>query len=1043
MTKQEIPDWKNPAVVQRGRMTARTTYLPWQTLEAARSMQPGLSHYYVPLNGRWQFDWQPQPGLTDDTFMQPDFDDDEWDTIPVPSNWQMLGYDVPNYTNVNYPIPYDPPHVPDQNPVGCYRKWFQLPVSWAGRRVTIQFDGVNSFYELFINGQSVGCSKVTHLPSAFDITDFVEAGDNLVAVRVYQWSDASYLEDQDFWRLSGIFRDVALIADESVRVADLRVDALLDQDNTSGRLHVETDVVCHVADAGQLVWTLQTREGRTIDTWSTSFSGGQDERCTLTLDQTIPSVQAWTPETPHLYLLTAKIESPDGRPLPIYAVRIGFRTVEVRGVEVFVNGKAIKLRGVNRHDTSYLHGHTTPLSDLIRDITLMKQHNINTVRTSHYPNDPRWLDLCDQYGLFVIDEADLETHGDQITGFALSSDPAWTEAYIDRAQRMVQRDRNHPSIIFWSMGNESGYGSNHVSMIERTRALDPHRLIHYCEANWAPEVDVLSTMYPVAVNLPGQERTGGQLSPADVNDKQFSVAEWAKVADRPFLMCEYAHAMGNGPGNLKEYWELIENEKALLGGCVWEWVDHGILAEREDGRTFYAYGGDFDDYPNDGIFCIDGLNYPHREPHTGLMELKQVLAPAVVTPLTDDGKTIRILNRRFYTGLDDLQGRWSLRCNGKEKAGGLLPELNIQPGGTMEFTLDLPEINTLADWHLQFDFVQKSETLWASTGYSVAQSQFTLAEAALQPMDAATCPGLEVESSGDWLQVTGESFSLSFDLGSGRLADYTWQDISMIEDGPRTWLWRAPTDNDRGFANVADQWRRNGLDRLQDRLDHCEWSLDDNRLMIRCVTVQAPPIIQPACRTEWVYTIYGDGTVRVDCDFQPRADLPYLPRVGIRWALNSELDQVSWFGRGPQESYPDKKDAALVGLYQAPLSALHEPYIRPQDNSAHADTRWVAVLDDLGQGLIFSGLPSFSFTAHDYSDEALTAATHDDLIERDASATWLHLDAVQGGLGSNSCGPEPLEAYRAMPQRRQFSCFMRPYAEGLHDPFERSATLPE
>ncbi len=1034
-------DWKNPMLLQRGREPASASFLPYQNLETAKSLQYGKSAYYLPLNGRWQFEWKPQPRLAAEDFMLPEYDDENWDSIPVPSNWQMLGYDKPNYTNVRYPYPYEPPFVPDDNPTGCYRKWFYVPDRWQGKQVFVHFGGVNSFFEVFVNGEYAGCSKVTHMPSSFNITSKLSKGENLLAVRVYQWCDASYLEDQDFWRLSGIFRDVALIADEPVRLQDFWATAVLDENYEHGKLCVQADIRCYEKPAsGQVHFRLLDEKGKTAASFSKLFETDGDSSELLTHEIIIENIKHWTPETPDLYLLTAQIELDDGTLLSVYPVQTGFRSVEIRGVEVLVNGVAIKMRGVNRHDTSYLHGHTTPMADLIKDITLMKQHNVNTVRTSHYPNDPRWLDLCDKYGLFVIDEADLETHGDNITDYALSSDASYTEAYIERAERMVIRDRNHPSIIFWSMGNESGYGTNHEKMIEKTRQLDSSRPIHYCEAGWAPEVDVLSTMYPAVWQE--KELARDNLQPTDDRDRRYTLEEWAKVADRPFLMCEYAHAMGNGPGSLEDYWQMIYREKALLGGCVWEWVDHGILAEREDGSLFYAYGGDFGDYPHDGIFCVDGLNYPHRQPHTGLLELKQAMAPVTVEAVNKQTGAFRLINRLFYTDLSWLQGRWSITADAREVASGYLEQLNLAPGENQIVNIPLPQIDQSSDWQLSFTFTQKHQTRWAPAGYMVAASQFELAARQLKKDPADALPGLQVEVDRDFLTASGESFSISFDLGRGLLTDYTWQDIPMLQKGPDTCLWRAPTDNDNGFSNIAEQWRREGFDKLQNRLESCDWQIEDNCLLIKCVTIQAPPVIKPACRTEWIYTLFGDGTLKIDCRFTPRSDLPYLPRIGHRWTLSGELETAVWYGRGPHESYPDKKISALTGLYEAAVTDLHEPYVRPQANSAHEDVKIAAIKNDLGAGLVFYSDQAFSFTAHDYSEEALTQASHEDLLERDADNTWLNIDARQGALGSNSCGPEPLPPYRLEPLACQLTYYVRPYADGLYDLFEQAGSVP-
>lgn len=1051
MTKAQTPDWQNPQMIHRGREGARASFFPFQSRTAADKGQRGNSDYYRPLNGNWQFELAPSPDSVPVEFVEADFDDDDWEQIQVPSNWEMLGFDRPIYTNINYPFPYDPPFVPDDNPVGCYRKYFRLPESWEDKRVLIHFDGVDSYFELYLNGSFVGCSKVPHLPAEFDLSDLVEPGDNVIAVKVFQWSDGSYLEDQDCWRVHGIFREVCLIADEPVCLRDLWIDATLADDYHRGILHVHAEI-------GNLGPAIKTWLDLNLSLLQPAFGAARDSGLVFKLPVDLPArdyvkidavfdpgdVLPWTPETPNLYQLTAELRSGPDAASVFYPFRIGFRTVERKGVEVLVNGKAIKLRGVNRHDTSSVHGHATPLADLIRDIEMMKQHNINAVRTSHYPNDPRWLDLCDQYGLFVIDETDLESHGDQITDFALSSNPVWKDAFLDRVGRMISRDRNHPSIIIWSMGNESGYGSNHLAMIELTKTMDPTRLVHYCEAAWNPEVDVVSVMYPAAVASPGKERTAA--APADLLDRAFSLEEAACVTDRPFLMCEYAHAMGNGPGNLQEYWDLIDRCPSLLGGFVWEWVDHGLQVEAEDGHSFYAYGGDFDDYPNDGIFCIDGLNYPDREPHTALMELKVALQPVNVCLADPDGSRIILHNRRIYTDLADLAGRWSLQQDGREVAAGLLDLAGIGPGSRKDLSLPIPSMLKrlrASDWQLNVTFYQKESTLWAQQGYLVARNQFRLAGAEFEAIRAQSLPILEVEEEDGQLQIEGDTFFLIFDLNKGLMSEYFWQDVSMLQKGPQTWMWRAPTDNDIGGAGMAAKWSHARLDHLQGRVVACSWRMEDNHVIISCETLQAPPVLRPVCRSVYTYTIFGDGTVRVEVAFTPDTALPYLPRLGTRWQLDGELSRVTWYGRGPQESYPDKKAAAWIGLYRSDIADLHEPYIRPQENGAHADTQMVALTNDLGLGLLFSTETGFSFSAHDYSDEALTEATHDHLLVRDKETIWLNIDAAQGGLGSNSCGPEPLVQYRLQPQPLTLIYQMQPFADGLHDMFELGRRKPE
>lgn len=1043
-----LPDWQNPKLIQRGREKAHTTFFPYCGEAAARSGNRGKSAYYRQLNGRWQFTWAPEPRLAPKDFEQPSYDSSIWDSIPVPSNWEMLGYGRPNYTNVNYPFPYDPPYVPDENPVGCYRKTFTLPAAWKGKRVFITFDGVDSFYYLYINGKEVGCSKVPHMPAEFDITDYVTGGTNLVAVKVFQWSDGSYLEDQDCWRLHGIFRDVYLTADEPLRLRDIWVNADLDAEYKDGKLTVHSDIKNHgAAQAAKLSLSLYDEKWNKATALDVNFDASESSEVSLEKVIDIAAPEKWNPEKPYLYTLIATLFDSAGSELSSYPVKLGFRKVEIRGVEFFVNGVSVKLKGVNRHDTHYTLGHVTPLEDMIKDVELMKQYNINCVRTSHYPNDPRWLDLCDQYGLFTIDEADLESHGDGFMGFPLSSHPDWTEAYLDRVERMVRRDRNHPSIVMWSMGNESGYGSNHVKMIELTREIDPSRPVHYCEAGIAPEVDVYSTMYPQLYNIKMNFDSDlvRNIDPKVIEEylkRHKPLEERAKTVDKPFFMCEYAHAMGNGPGNLAEYWEMIYNEPALIGGCIWEWVDHGILAVDENDEEFYAYGGDFDDHPNDGIFCVDGLNYPHREPHTGLIEYKKVIQPVKVTAVNLASGKIALKNMNYYTDLSWLQGRWNVTLNGEHITFGYLQGLDIAPGEEREFVLELPEICSCGDYQLNLSFVQKNDTLWAEAGYEVASEQFTLAALPRVKVDSNTLPSLQIEQNEDDLLIEGEEFRLSFDTGKGIITAYEYQDTPLVEVGPQTNIWRAPTDNDNGFSKASKRWIKNGLDKLQHRLANCTWEAFDNKVVIKAEIVDAPYIIQPACRSYYTYTVYGDGTVRVKVRFEPRGNMGYLPRLGTCWQLPGELDRTIWYGRGPQESYWDKKSAAYIGLFKSLVEDLHEPYVRPQENGAHEDTFFAALTNDLGLGLVFVGLPNFVFTAHDYSDADLTAAKHDHEIQRGES-TCVNIDYRQGGLGSNSCGPEPLEKYLLKPEPAELEYLVRPFSNGVHDLFELASQLPE
>ena len=1028
-----VPAWHNPKFLHENRLPGHTSFFPYADTESALTYSRGASSLYRQLNGRWQFLWTPNPTLAPEGWTSPDFDADAWDLVPVPCNWQMLGYDVPNYTNVNYPFPYDPPFVPDDNPTGHYRKEFTLPAAWAGKRVVLNFDGVDSYFEVYVNGSYVGASKVPHMPSAFDITTFVEEGYNLLTVRVLQWSDGSYLEDQDMWRVSGIFRDVYLTATEPLYLKDLYYSTALDAAYTDAKLciHAEVARACD-CDATLTLALLDHGAEVTSLTVEPEFDDAGQAVVDTCWDIVKPTL--WNCEAPYLYDLTATLKGGDGRILMATAVKVGFRQVEIRGVEFLVNGVSVKLKGVNHHDTHWELGHTIPTEVLEQDLKLMKQHNINTIRTSHYPPETRFLDLCDAYGFFVVDEADLETHGDQQFGWVLSSHPDWTDAYLDRVERMIRRDRNHPSIVMWSMGNESGYGSNHKAMIELTRAMDATRPVHYCEAQAAPEVDVVSTMYPTIPTMPDQWRP--------------SLEDEAKSDDgRPFFMCEYAHAMGNGPGSFKEYWDLIYKSPRLIGGCVWEWADHGIAVEDDDGNEFYAYGGDFGDMPNDNVFCVDGLTYPDRRPHTGLTEYKRVIQPVRVDAVEGKPGTYIITNRNYFTSLSNLWGGWQVKKNGVAVASGCVGCLNVAPGASKEVVIDLPKMCPCADYQLNFSFLLKEDTLWAPVGFEVAAAQFPLCAMAQEEICACTLPPLEVEEDGDALIIYGEEFAVSFDTYHGVIEAYEYQDTPLLEEGPKTNLYRAYTDNDgRPFdrAGALMDWRKIGLDKLQHRTASFTWQQPSaSKVEVVVETVQSPYTTAPVCRTVTTYTVYGDGSIRVKADFDPTAaKVNYLPRLGTRWQLSGELDRVIYYGRGPQENYVDKKESADIGLYEAKVAELHEDYVRPQENGAHCDTRFLALTNALGMGLIFCGTPTFSFTAHDYSDEALDAAQHIHELESD-EFTWVNIDYAQCGLGSNSCGPIPLEQYQLKPEKATLEYVVRPFCRGTHDAFLLTRKLPK
>jgi beta-galactosidase/beta-glucuronidase len=1025
-----LPDWENPALLHRNREPARAASIPFADRETALTGERGASPYFQLLNGTWSFHYACNPQQVPDNFFADDYDASGWDALPVPANWQMHGYGVPNYTNVAYPYPVDPPHVPQENPVGLYRRAFTLPPGWNGKQVFLVFEGVNAAFYLWINGRQVGYSQGTHIPSEFHITPYLRPGENLLAAQVFQWCDGSYLEDQDFWRLSGIFRDVYLIAVPAVYIRDARIRTRFDDSFTDAVLDLAVAArnLGETTAPARIEAELYDADGKCVAQQGLEASLEAGEEQTLSAEIPVSTPKKWSAEEPNLYTLLLTLTALDGTIQETRRFAVGFRQIEIRDQRLLLNGVPLILKGVNRHDTHPDGGHVMTRQALLRDMLVMKQHNINACRTSHYPPDPYWLDLCDQYGLYVIDEADLEAHGFCLFGDLnrLPNDPAWEAAFVERAERMVERDKNHPSILIWSLGNEAGYGKNHDAMAAWIREHDPTRPIHYEQAFDAPVVDIVSVMYPKVDDL---------------------IAQGKKTDDpRPFFMCEYAHAMGNGPGNLKEYWEAIYAHPRLLGGCVWEWADHGIRQITDDGEEWFAYGGDFNDHPNDGNFCIDGLNLPDRIPHTGLLEYKKVIEPVKIEAVDLAKGVLKVRSLYQFATLAHLEGVWTLRRDEEIVAQGTLPPLDTPPGAETLVTLpyDLPTDAPGADYWLEARFLLKADTLWAKRGHEVAWEQFALPAPAPSPrrIPTASMPPLCVQETPSTVQVQGQDLRVTFDRFRGAISAWEYQGAPILDGedaGPRFNAWRAPTDND---VWMAQEWRKAGLDRLQTRVRRFVWEQPaESVVQVTVETVEAPYSLPPAFALVYRYTLYGHGEIALTLEVTPREGLCNLPRIGLQMRLCGEYDRFAWYGRGPHDSYSDRKESARVGVYQGMVEDQFEMHIRPQENGNKTDTRWAAITNARGLGLLCIGAPLFNVSARHYSQENLTEAKHTfDLIEQDA--TYLYLDYAQCGLGSQSCGPGPLEKYLLKPQPVSFPVRLRPFDAQASSPMRLSREIP-
>ena len=899
------------------------------------------------LGGRWRFHLSPSVAEAPAGVSEPDFDDSGWVGLPVPSTWQSQGHGRPAYTNVVYPFPIDPPFVPTENPTGDHRVAFEVPADWAGVPAVLRFDGIDSCGRIWLNGRELGVTQGSRLPVEFDVGAVLRPGErNVLAVRVHQWSAGSYLEDQDQWWLSGIFRDVTLISRPAGGIGDFFVHADVDHVAGRGSLRVDTDAADAVVTIAEL--------------------GLVDAAVNVKHD--VGAVEGWTAETPRLY---AGVLSTAAERVPL---RVGFRTVSIVDGVLTVNGRRIQFRGVNRHEFHPSLGRVVPADVVRAELEWMKRHNVNAIRTSHYPPHPTVLDLCDELGFWVIDECDLETHGFEYPdpGGNPSDDPRWRAAYLDRMRRMVERDKNHPSIVLWSLGNEAGIGENHGAMADWTRERDPGRPIHYEGDRECRYADVYSRMY------------------ASVEE----VDEIGRTTSRPFVLCEYAHAMGNGPGGLSDYQRLFEAYPRCQGGFVWEWLDHGIHQSTSDGREFYAYGGDFGEELHDGNFVIDGLVFPDRTPSPGLVEFAKVIEPLRITTAAGG---VSVTNLRDFADSGDLAFAWVAEEDGASIAAGTLDVPPLRSGETA--VVPLPELPpTERETWLTVRAQLADATEWAQVGHVVAWGQL--------PIHPAPEPHWPTPPAGELPAVRGPSTvgGAEFDGAYGVLRRL----LGFTVDGPRLDLWRAPTDNDRGDGDgllLEQRWRSAGLDRLRHRL--VSFDAGDRMAVVR-TRVAAAGRREALLAT---YTWLADGdTVRLEVSVVPEGEWTVpLPRLGVRLAVPTSLDTVTWFGGGPGESYVDSRAASRIGRYTRSVDELQTPYVFPQENGNRMDVRWCSLTDSSGTGLRISG--DFQFAARRWTSAALDAARHTvDLVPDDV--VYLNLDIGHTGLGTASCGPAVGSQYR-------------------------------
>jgi beta-galactosidase len=1028
-TATEVPDWENPQVVGRNKEPGHCTLVPYLNTSTALKCERQASKFYQSLNGKWNFNWVSKPSDRPVDFYKPRYDVSGWDEIPVPSNWQMHGYGRPIYLNVRYPYPVNPPNIPhNYNPVGSYRTEFRIPETWENRQVFLHFDGIKSASYIWINGRKVGYSQDSMLPAEFNVTKYLRKGKNILAVEVYRWSDGSYLEDQDMWRLSGIYRNVYLFSTPQVHIRDFAVRTDLDDNYTDATLMIRPRITNYTTDDLK-EWTVEAQlydaDAKRVlpKALSRSASSIIRERYPQRgnvpfglLKTTIENPRKWSAESPYLYTLVITLKDSDGKAVEIESCRVGFREVEIKDGQLFVNGKSIKLFGVNRHEHDPDHGRAIPVSRMIQDIKLLKTHNLNAVRTSHYPDDPTWYDLCDEYGIYLIDEANLETHG---VGGYFSNVPEWNTAFMERAIRMVERDKNHPSVIFWSLGNESGCGPNHQAMAEWIHYYDPTRPVHYEGAAARPHdpkyVNMISRMY---ARIPEIIRLA-----TDPDD------------NRPMVLCEYAHAMGNSVGNLKEYWDAIRSHKRLIGGFIWDWADQGLRKTDADGKEFWAYGGDYGDNPNDGNFCCNGLVQPDRKPNPSIYEVKKVYQRISVTTIEPLAGTFNICNKYDFTNLDFVNILWELTEDGKIIQKGKLPKVSLAPGQDKQINVPFkkPNLQPGAEYLLKITFELADDAPWAARGHVVAWEQFEIPFDTSQApsADTAAMPSLKLQESDKALKITGRDFELIISKSSGVIESLRLNGKKLIAEPLIPNFWRPPIDNDNGnrMPRRLGIWRRAGQDRKVGKVTTEQIS----RQVIQ-VTAEATLAVAEGWKYTSNYTIFGNGDIIVAGSIQPGAELSCnLPRFGMQMAIPGEFSTMNWFGRGPNESYWDRKTGSAIGLYSGPVEEQFHPYVRPQETGNKTDVRWLALTNKNGAGLLAVGMPLLSASAWPFTMDDLEKATHINELPRRKTIT-VNLDYKQMGVGGDdSWGARPHPEYTLPAKAYSYRFRLRPYTPAMGD----------
>lgn len=1015
-------DWENEQIFEINKEEPHSTLFPYESVVKALASHKDQSKYFTSLDGKWKFNWVRKPADRPVDFYKKDFDVSAWNEIMVPGNWERQGYGVPHYLDEEYPFSANWPTIPNKyNPVGSYKKEFEINDSWKNREIFIHFGAVSSAFYIWINGKKIGYSQGAKLPAEFNITEFVKVGKNTVSCEVYRWSDGSYLEGQDMWRLSGIDREVYLYATPKQHIRDFYVKSSLDENYEHGKVDIDLELINYedVAVNGLRIEAVLLEDEKELLKFGKQIDR-LDETLKFSIEEEIKQAKHWTAETPNLYTILISLKDQQDNIVEAISCKTGFRNVEILDGLLKVNGTAISIKGVNRHEHDPITGHYVDEASMIKDIKLMKQFNINAVRASHYPNDSRWYELCNEYGLYVVDEANVESHGLNIsdTAITLGNRPEWIKAQLRRTERMVERNKNHPSIITWSLGNEAGFGVCFIEAYKWTKERDPSRPVQYEMAQYSEYTDIQAPMY----------------------HKIDRIIKYATSnPSRPLILCEYAHGMGNSIGNLQDYWDAIEEHKSLQGGFIWDWVDQGLLEKNENGEEFFAYGGDYNHVPvdNDSNFCINGLVQPDRNVNPHIWEVKKVYQNVKIKAVDIAEGKFEIYNDFDFTNLNHYDMTWKLEAEGQLVASGKTTQIDLEPHESKRISMNLPRNlpSPGIEYFITISFSARYQDASLPEGHIIAWEQFTLHVVSTKPkIWNQNDQTLNVSEESDYFRIEGENFKYKISKTTGYLNSMMFEGKELMNKNLEPNFWRVPIDNDLGneMQKRCAVWKMEGENAQLEKVKQLENTIEAT---IKLAGSGAILLIK--------YHFSSNGSIHISNQMMPSAaKMPELPRYGMTMELPGEFSNMSWFGRGPQESYWDRKTGAAIGVYEGSVWDQYHPYIRPQEFGNKTDVRWMVLKNEDGLGLLIVGDNPLSMSAWQLLYKDIEhKAKHEpnkhavDIKPRDL--VTFNIDYKQMGVGGdNSWGAKVHDEYTLPYQNYEYSFSIIPVSNNSASSWE-------